>query len=47
MTQNPDNLPVVEETSLHNIVLRVRDWQETIDKKFVKTSFFHTPLTAK
>jgi hypothetical protein len=31
---NPDNLPVIEETSLHHIVLRVRDWQETIDKKF-------------
>ena len=33
-TSNPDNLPVIEETSLHHIVLRVRDWQETIDKKF-------------
>lgn len=29
-----ENLPIIEETSLHHIVLRVRDWQETIDKKF-------------
>ena len=31
---NPRNLPIIEETSLNDIVLRVRDWQETIDKKF-------------
>lgn len=33
-TLNSENLPIIEETSLHHIVLRVRDWQETIDKKF-------------
>jgi len=31
---NLKNLPIIEETSLHHIVLRVRDWQEVIDKKF-------------
>ena len=31
---NREDLPVIEETSLHYIVLRVRDWQDIIGKKF-------------
>lgn len=37
---NSKNLPIIEETSLHYIVLRVSDWQETIDKKFGRKEAF-------